>query len=444
MEDAEFVKLRKKALGFLVRDGYLFKKGKRRGATPRRVVGTAEQRRQIMHELHDTHHRGRQATFEHVSRRYQWKGMWDDVTEFVKSCDECQRRSSRRYEEPLHPTWSCTVWEKVGVDVVYMPLSEEGFSFLVFARDDLSGWVEGRAIVRANSMSVAKFIYEDVICRHGCPRSIVIDNGPENQGVTEDLLNYYRIKNLRISSYHPQSNALVERGHADFVNALSKFCAGKSGVAKWPKYVPLALWADRVSVRRTTGYSAFQLVYGRDCLLPVDFIVASWSVVDWEAEVRSREDLLLARMKQLDERVLAESWATAELERSRRINKSYFDNAKRMRPKEQQLKVGDLVLLHNSAKTSGMRQTKLDFNWLGPYRIREASPAGYYRLEELDGAQLMESFAGNRLKRFFSRRSLINDQLPFGGRGPGAVGAVESEEEEEEEEEEAEEGVLHD
>ena len=184
-------------------------------------------------------------------------------------------------------------------------------------------------------------------------------------------------------------------------------------------------------MRRITGYSAFQLVYGRDCLLPVDFIVASWSIVDWEAAVHTREDLLLARMRQLDERVLAESWSAAELERSRRINKSYFDDVKRLR--SEKLKVGDLVLLHNSAKTPGARRTKLDFNWLGPYCIWEVSEAGYYRLEELDGVQLKESVAGNRLKRFFSRRSLLDDQLPFGGREPGSSGdAVESESEGEE------------
>ena len=133
------------------------------------------------------------------------------------------------------------MWEKVDVDVVYMPLSDEGFGFIVFARDDLSGWIEGRAIAKADSASVAKFLYEDVIYRHGYPKSVVIDNGPENQGVTEDLLKYHRIKNIRISAYHPQSNALVERGHADFINALSKFCSGKTDVAKWPKYVSLAL-----------------------------------------------------------------------------------------------------------------------------------------------------------------------------------------------------------
>ena len=43
--------------------------------------------------------------------------MYDDVDKYVKSCEECQRRARLRYEEPLHPTWSITVWEKVGVDV---------------------------------------------------------------------------------------------------------------------------------------------------------------------------------------------------------------------------------------------------------------------------------------------------------------------------------------
>jgi len=69
------------------------------------------------------------------------------------------------------PYWRVTVWAKVGIDVVYMPWTAEndGFGFIVFARDDLSGWVEGRAIKAANSKNVAKFIYEDVICCHGCP-----------------------------------------------------------------------------------------------------------------------------------------------------------------------------------------------------------------------------------------------------------------------------------
>ena len=53
---------------------------------------------------------------------------------------------------------------------------------------------------------------------------------------------------------------------------------------------------------------------------------------------------------------------------------------------------------------------KLEDRWLGPYRIREVSEVGYYRLNELDGVELKESFAGNRLKKFFVRDELEHDR----------------------------------
>ena len=120
----------------------------------------------------------------------------------------------------------------------------------------------------ANSENVAKFIFEDVICRHGCPQRMVMDGGSENLDLTKALLERYRIRRTVISAYHPQSNGLVERGHAPIINSLAKFCKDRN-TDDWTKYLHLALWADRISVRRSTGYSAFELVYGRECLLPV-------------------------------------------------------------------------------------------------------------------------------------------------------------------------------
>ena len=61
-----------------------------------------------------------------------------------------------------------------------MPVTPEGYGFIVFARNDLSGWVEKRAIKAVNSKNIAKFIYEDVICRHDCPQRIVLDREREN------------------------------------------------------------------------------------------------------------------------------------------------------------------------------------------------------------------------------------------------------------------------
>ena len=282
---------------------------------------------------------------------------------------------------------------------------EGGFGFIAFARDDLSGWVEGRAIKAADVKHVAKFIYEDVICRHGSPLRIVLDRGSENLNLTKDLLEHYRIQRTVISAYHPQANGLVESGHDSIVNSLSKYCS--KNPTGYDKYLPLALW---VSVRRSTGYSAFELVYGRDCLLPVEFSLESWSVVDWEGEVTTREDLLIARMRQLDQKILTEARAAENLRNSRKANKTYYDQHKQLRTESQQLHFGDLVLLHQTKDSySRNRAKKLDDPRYRPYRIFEIpEDSTFYWLQELDSTQLTPTFAGNRLKRFFSRVELDN------------------------------------
>ena len=76
---------------------------------------------------------------------------------FVASYKRYQLRDTRRIEEALHPTWTSTIFEKIGLDVVYMPLCNSK-NFLVVARDDLSRWLEARALASANLEAIAKFI----------------------------------------------------------------------------------------------------------------------------------------------------------------------------------------------------------------------------------------------------------------------------------------------
>ena len=332
--------------------------------------------------------------------------MYGDVEKYVKTCEVCQRKSKKRFEEELHPTATRIIWEKVGVDVVYMPMSVSGNSFAVFARDDLSGWVEGRALKAANSESVAKFLYEDVICRHGCPLRIVTDGGMENFSLTTQLLERYKLQRTVTSPYHPQSNGLVERGHAPIVSALAKY----DDPTRWDEYLPLALWADRISVRRSTGYSAFELVYGRDCILPIEFAVSSWSMVaNWEG-ITTREHLLRARMQQLDQRNLELTQAAENLRNSRRANKAYFDEHHDIRKEE--LKIGDLVLVYKGNINIRLRDNKLADRWDGPYRIRYIPRnSTYYEVEELDGVAAHWRVAGNRIKKFHSRDEIWKDAL---------------------------------
>ena len=113
-------------------------------------------------------------------------------------------------------------------------------------------------------------------------------------------------------------------------------------------------------------------------------------------------------MHQLDAQRQTEELAAENLRKSRLSNKEYFDQHKRLRPESQKLSVGDLVLVYDDQiGKSRSQSTKSNDRWRGPYRIREVpEDSTYYRLEELDRTSLVQSFVGNRLRKFFVRGDL--------------------------------------
>jgi hypothetical protein len=123
-------------------------------------------------------------------------------------------------EEALHPTWVSVMWQKVCLDIVYMPVIG-GFKYMVLARDDLSGWVEGRPLREKTAAAVARFLWEDIVCRFGLYGRLVIDGGSENKSVVSELTKKYGIRRIEASAYHPQAISL-ERVHQAIKDGLSK------------------------------------------------------------------------------------------------------------------------------------------------------------------------------------------------------------------------------
>jgi hypothetical protein len=405
----EFKKFKNRALQYVIRDGHLFRRPDKSFPVARRVLDREDVRFNAIAELHDdAGHRGREATYRRVADRYFWDGMWKAVEKYVKTCPECQKRSSTRQEETLHPTWVDSRWEKLAVDVVYMPPSQ-GKKFIVVARSDLSGWPEARALSKNNSAQLSKFLWEDIVCRHGVFRKVVMDGGPENRKLTKKLLEKYGMKRVLVSAYHPQANGMVERGHRPIVDSLSKLTNGHTK-GSWVDLLPVVLWADRTSVRASTGMTPYEFEYASRPVLPIELKYPTWSVLAWDS-VRDDTDLVTMRARALERREEDIEEARLFLRRMRERNKEYFDNVRSVRrgPIEKDC----LVLVHNHHKEIDMStQRKLDFRWTGPVRVRDVVPdKGTYILEDLNGARLRGTFAGNRIKRFYVREDILGHRL---------------------------------
>ena len=73
-----------------------------------------------------------------------------------------------------------------------------------------------------DSAYIARFFWENIICRHDCFDILVNDKKPENIKTVKLLATKYEIKQTVISAYHFQANGMVERGYQTIVNNFSK------------------------------------------------------------------------------------------------------------------------------------------------------------------------------------------------------------------------------
>jgi transposase InsO family protein len=137
------------------------------------------------------------------------------------------------------------------------------------AMDYLTKWPEARAIPDANAENVANFIYEQIICQHGCSQILLSDRGTHfNNNLIKRLMEKFQIKHLLSSPYHPQTNGLVERFNRTLCESLAKLSLTNKD---WDLYVASTLFAYRTSKHSTTKMEPFYLVYGRSARLPMDF-----------------------------------------------------------------------------------------------------------------------------------------------------------------------------
>jgi hypothetical protein len=402
MTNEDFRALQKSSQNYFVRGEHLFRKPTHNRPS-RRVIDKNADKLSILKALHnDSAHHGRESTSQRIHDRYFWEGQYRDVEEFIKTCVECQKRDAQRRANAMTPTQVDKRWHKIIIDVTNMPKSR-GCEYLVVARSSFSGWIEARGLRKNDSPSVAKFLYEEIVCRHGVFAVLQCDGGPENKDLVDQLARKYGIHKTVSSSYHPQTNGQVEVSHKSIKNALAKMCK-KAGQldSTWMNHLHAVLWADRTTVKTSTGMTPYEIEYLDRPILPIELDITTWSVMNW-GEVTTTEDLIAVRARALERRTEDLEEAAAHLNRMRRLGKEAFD--KRHNLLQKPFEIGELVLSHDTAGSFDMsREHKLAFRWFGPFRVAQADQErGIYVLTELDGAQLNGTYAADRLKRFYVR-----------------------------------------
>ena len=395
---------RRECVGYGLMDGKLWKRPTKRHPIPRLVVCGDVNRFHVIKMVHEDYgvgHRGVKETYTKLAQTFYWPLMMDDVREVVKRCGRCQLCSSRQYIEPLHPMIVRTLFEVVSVDILELPKTELGYQYGIIGRCHFSYWPEADLLKRKRPQDWIRFLHREYVTRWGT-RVFYSDNGELNCAEAKAWAKDNGLSLYFGATRHSLGHGLIERGHQPIINAMMAASEVAGSELEYVNVFFSTIYALRVTTLGWAGCSPYQLVTGEMPMMRWDEELTTFMDISSRVGNYSRDELLSKRIEVIAALPGKRADHEEKLVKSRAQMKAIYElkNQFKLRPKGEEIQVGDIVTVLDKARLS-KPGGKINQRRMGPYRVIEKSEKGTFAIEELDGTRLRYYFHGNRLMPFF-------------------------------------------
>lgn len=229
-------------------------------------------RHAVFDYFHSLAHTGFKRTLRVIADRFVWNNVRRDVHAWCKECEMCQKNKITRHTRPGEKQFNLPSdrFETVHIDIVG-PLSPSTSTlfptpqtYLLTMMDRSTRWMEATPMSSITAEHVASTFVHTWVARFGTPLHIVTDRGAqfeaELMAKLGQLLGFFRV---RTTSYHPQTNGLLERFHRVLKSSL------KCKPGNWLEKLPIVLLGLRMAPLDDSPFSSpFNAVTGANLMIP--------------------------------------------------------------------------------------------------------------------------------------------------------------------------------
>ncbi|TKS67456.1 Retrovirus-related Pol polyprotein from transposon 412 [Collichthys lucidus] len=301
------------------------------------LVLPEELRMVVITSLHDDMgHMGIERTLDLVRSRFFWPRMAADIETKIKTCNRCVRRKALpERSAPLVNIRTTRPLELLCMDYLSLEPDQSNTKDILVFTDHFTKFAIAIPTANQKAKTVAKCLWENFIVCYGIPERLHTDQGPDFESkLIKELCQLAGIVKTRTTPYHPRGNP-VERFNRTLLNMLGTLEHKQK--ARWKDYVKPLVHAYNCTRNDVTGFTPYELMFGRSPRLPVDLAFGLPVRENWSTSHSKYVENLRSRLEESFQ--LASKNAIKSGDR----NKARFDQ--RVTPSS--LEEGDRVLVRN-------------------------------------------------------------------------------------------------
>lgn len=229
-----------------------------------------EFRKKIFNIFHSPAHPSAKITSKIIRQRYVWPSIDKDITQWSKSCLECQRAKISRHTklQPASFVPPNARFRHVHMDLIGPLPRIDGLQYCLTMMDRFTRWPEAIPISDISAQTVCRAVVYHWISRYGTPETITTDQGTQFESrLFKELLRVSGCSRIRTTPYHPAANGLIERWHRTLKGAI--MCHTDKD---WTRVLSTVLLGLRVNIL-DCGSSPAEYLYGTTLRVPGELVL---------------------------------------------------------------------------------------------------------------------------------------------------------------------------
>ena len=178
----------------------------------------------------------------------------------IRTCEHCLRSKQKPQQDEMYLITASYPLELIHLNFLMIGGKDDVWKHILVVTDHFTRYAQCYVTSNQTAVTVATKLVNEFFTNYGWSDKILTDRGGSFENfLFKEICNLAKVKKLRTSSYHPQTNGQCERLNKTLINMLGTL----PGSAKKKEWVPTLVHAYNCTTSSVTGFSPYFLIYGR-------------------------------------------------------------------------------------------------------------------------------------------------------------------------------------